>query len=69
MSRSHRIHTVADAKRDAGPRPAPCLPPSTLDGLSFDVPLGAHEGVVTRVVGAADLADKVRRARLRLAGA
>ena len=64
MSRSkggnRRIHTLADN--------AVKLPPSTLAGGSLDVPRGPFDGVVTQIVGAADLADKVRRARLRLAG-
>ena len=55
---NRRIHTLADN--------AIKLPPSTLDGVSFDVPLGRFDGIVTQIVGAEDLAAKVERARLRL---
>lgn len=62
MSRSHRIYTVADAKRDSTK-----LPPSTLAGVSFDVPLGPFDGVVRQIVGAHELAEKVKHAKHRIA--
>lgn len=55
---NRRIYTVADAKR---------LGPSTFGGVSFDVPLGPFDGVVTQIVGASDLAKQVKHAKHRIA--
>ena len=62
MSRSHVIYTVADQRRDSTK-----LPPSTLAGVSFDVPFGPFDGVVTQIVGASDLAKRVKHAKHRIA--
>ena len=59
---NRRIYPVADAKSDAAK-----LPPSTLAGVSFDVPLGPFDGVVTQIVGAHELAERVKHAKHRIA--